>query len=762
MIKSPYQDELDKLDKFIQKDDLYDDYPASVAWLQTMGAALGTQFNVKVEPVTDTWAIDVNSRVMKCGSFEDIFTRRGVLGLLLNGIGRIALSIAFPQTVENAKNFAQKHGIDEKLAKHFGSIAKTVDEVRTDDEMSNKYAGGKRVVDVMHHQAYEGANQALKLMALDMKMRRSVADDALFQAHGFMTYLEQIGRFKPEGTIPDSLRDGALNALRNLSSRGEEAGLPKKQPEPPLRVPGAFWQVFGEERFIQEVRRGGRVDQTAGRHHAAILIALFPESTPLIIDTLVRHSIRNIHAFGNHLDYQPSTSAEERDIVECAARIQPYADEVEKLASYKGAHAQYVIAKAEQYYHGARLGIAMPTTFFGYDREAQFLDVQKANEVAYEISKKMIDHGIPKDIGDSLTFARQLLPLLEPFPYLDLNDRQKESPSMSRRQQGAAGGKSQKKDKAEKEKKTSGERSKDRRQMENVTGKEKEEVDEQRGGYSILGDNNIEPLKRYAYLIGPYMSRISATAGKLRRVLKINDPTGLQGAHRRGKKLNTKLLYRHRLDDFKLFARREKEKDQSYGFAVMADLSGSTEELYHGNSNRQIQDEMLAAAFLVAEVTERISEKVLCSLGFFSSGAGTVKRATQYLSRRYVMNNIENQNHGGGTEVDEAGKQVMKDLQDMEDLKVKNKTIVFMTDGEFSPDEFMSVVEAAKKYSASIAYFQIGDVSSVQFCKDIEKFVEVNAKGVKIRTRNVTPQGINLLPEALAGLMKETIVKRDI
>jgi hypothetical protein len=189
----------------------------------------------------------------------------------------------------------------------------------------------------------------------------------------------------------------------------------------------------------------------------------------------------------------------------------------------------------------------------------------------------------------------------------------------------------------------------------------------------------------------------------------------------------------------------------------MADISGSTESQYSNKSMRTIQDEVAAGAFLVAEVAERIGEKVMCAIGVFDSKVQEVKRAGFYLNRGTIMKKIED--HGGGTNVAAAGEALLDDLQELEDFKMKNKTIIFITDGSFSHYEFMETVKAAKKFKASIAYFQIcEDVKyGVQMCKSLEQFVHQNAKGVRVRTRNITPSAINTLPEAMAQLMKETI-----
>lgn len=758
-IKSPYQDDLDRLSDDRSYFEYYDDLPASVAWMHTIGSALGNAFGVSVKPVSQEWEIDFKEKEMRCGSIESIYTRKGVLGLLLNGIGRLAFGIAFPTTTKEASTFAKSHGVLPKVAKHFGALSRIIDEIRTDDKIAHEYAGGDRVVDTMHAQAYEGAKEQLKMMAMDMRVRREAARAALEWLDNYMKIVKEVGQLGPK----DVSTKRATEARKNAAALFKEGASTATK----AAMEGVVWQ----SPWVQtEVMGKPAVQAANGRMDAVVLMAIYPAQTDTIVKTLVRAYDRNVMVFGQNRAYKASSPKDEKELIQAASKVHHNFEELKALASHEGGHAQYVLAKAEQYYHGKTLGVAMETPFFGYDAETRFLDVEAANDSARELADAW---SITKDVGESLDLAKEILPIIEKYPFLDLNDRQKKenkkgkgqgqgNGSMSQRVAGA--GKNQQpkqKREKEKEKQSAGERAMDRRKMEAMDNKENQkEVGDQRNGYSILSDTDTDPLKAYLYIIGPYLGRISATAAKLRRFLKVNDPLGMRGAYRRGKELNAKVLYRHRLDDHKLFARKEVEKDMNYGFALMGDLSGSTEVGYPGGGTRMVEDEVLASAFVIAEVAERIGDKIMCSIGFFTDGAETVKRPGFYLKRSKIVSEIGE--HGGGTNVAAAGKALVADLQEMEDFKVKNKTIVFITDGGFSSHEFMETVKAAKKFNASIAYFQLMDnvQYGVEMCREVEAFVQANAKGVRVRTRNITLQAINTLPEAISQLMKETITAK--
>lgn len=741
MVPSPYQIEFDSYsDSF----DTYDDLPASVAWIHTIGAALGSKFGVTISPNHEQWQIDHTKKEMLVGPFDDIYTRRGVLGLLLNGVGRLGFSIRWPATKSDATKFALSHGVAPKLAKHFGALADTIDEIRTDDVIAHEYAGGERVVDTMHAQAYEAAGKALQMMALDMRIRRQMARKVLDWYQSLMSSLEEVAK-EPITSNPASKMFPKIESLFSEFTSAD------------MSVP----HTTTMSNINAQIAQNTACAQITGRSIAVVLMALYPEYADVIIKTMVRPYMRNLELMGKFTAYSTVKREEEEAIIQMADRIKEEVDEVKLFAAHTGGHAQYVIAKAEQYYHALSLGIQFVSPYAGYDMEAKALEVEQANDTAREIANRLWNAGITKGIDESIKLTKKLLPLLEPYPFLNLNDQKSggeaQGNAMGKRVAGASQGQRPQKRKKEREKKSQGERSKDRKKMESVDDKRKQEIDDERNGYSILSQSDINGLERYAYIVGPYMNRIASAAARMRRILKVNDPAGMRGAYRRGKALNARILYRHRLDDYRLFARKEQEKDQSYGFVVTGDLSGSTESTYSRNNNRTIQDEVLAAAFLMAEISERIGEKVMCSIGFFSNAAATIKRAGFYLNRSAILSKITDYN--GGTNVEAAGISIVDDLQEMSDFKIKQKTIVFITDGSFDPGEFLETVKAAKKFKASIAYFQIG--SSVDMCKRIEKFVAQNAKDVRVRTRNLTVQGIAGLPEAMAQLMKETIGVTD-
>lgn len=725
--------------------DTYDDLPATSAWMKTIGAALGKKFGITLSVGPEAWELDYAKKEMRTGSVDEIYTRRGVLGILLNGVGRLALSIPFPESTNKANTFAKAHGVVSKLAKHFGSLTETVDEVRTDDEIAKSYAGGERVVDTMHAQAYEAANKSLQVMAMDMKVRRELARQALEFFKNLSLLVADVADIKKYPPYVEVKHKALLGFAKKVMDKYRE-------PETELALQSSLGETLARIQSHPDVT-------TKGRALAVVLIALYPDQTDEIIKVLVREYPRNISLFVGTMGYQPSPREPEENLIKLASTVHKNTEEVKLFSSHTGGHAQYVIAKAEQYYHAHRLGLEYVSPYAGFDMEAKMLDVEVANEAAHKVAYAMIDRGITTSVDDSIAFVKELLPIVESFPFLDLNDKKKEGSgngTMQKRVSGAGGApKKQKRDK-QKEKKSGSERAKDRKKMESMDNKKNQEkVDANRREYSIFSDKNDTPLEKYLYIIGPYLSRIQTLSSRIRRLLKVNDPAGLRGAYRKGRALNSRILYRHRLDDFRLFAKKEIEKDQSYGFVVMGDLSSSTEEGYNGKNNRIVQDEILAASFLMAEVAERIGEKVMCSVGFFTNNAETVKRAGKYLSRGSIMDEIVE--HGGGTNVDAAGTAIAEDLLEMEEFKMKDKTIIFITDGSFDESEFLTTVLAAKKYRASIAYFQISDSGGVQMCRSVEKFVADNAQGVRVRTRNLTTKGISGLPEAMAQLLKETI-----
>lgn len=745
-IPSPFMDEFDK---YTDSFDTYDDLPATTAWVQSVGAALGKKFGLTVVPNSENWEIDHDKKEVRVGSFEDIYTRRGVLGLLLNGVGRLALSIKFPATKADATAFAAIWKVDAKLGKHFGALVKLVDELRTDDEISKQYAGGERVVDTMHAQAYDASLKAIQQMALDMRIRREMAREILDWLKNMSVFAQKL-ILEPESSLPmgppKKLVDEAALLMKEWGSEKMSAAIP-----------------ISLGKMLDKIERAG-FGQPSGRTFAVLLIALYPQDTDKILKAFVRAYPRNVMAFKNSVSYAPTVKEEETRMLKLASAIRKDMDELKLFSSHTGGHAQYVLAKAEQYYHAHELGINVISPYGGYDMEAKALDVEAANEAAQEVSSAIIANGITSSVDGSIELSKEILAIIEPFPFLDLNDQKKDGNGGKQTNMGkrVAGGKGsaqrpQKRNK-EREKKTKAQQVKDRKQMEAMDNKKNQEkMENDRDGYSILGQAQFTPLEKYLYLIGPYLPRINATAAKMRRILKVNDPAGLRGAYRRGKALNTRILYRHRVDDYRLFSRKEIEKDHSYGFAITGDLSGSTESRYGSKTKRLIQDEILAASFLIAEVAERIGEKVMVSISYFTNDAENVKRAGQYLSRGKIVEDIKN--HGGGTNVQDAGTLLNEDLQELTEFKMKNKTIIFITDGAFYEQEFMETVKAAKKYKASIAYFQLDDnvANGVAMCKKIEKFVAQNAKDVRVRTRNVPTSAIHTLPEAMAQLMKESI-----
>jgi len=732
--------------------EMYDDLPASVAWVQTIGVAIGKKFGVKVVR-GEEWIIDYINKEMEVGSIEDVYSRRGVLGLILNGVSRVAYGMEWPKTKTQAEAFGKKHGAEKGLGRHIVGLSKFIDEVRTDDKIAGEYAGGSTVVDTMHRQAYEASLIALKNMAMDMQKRRKIAREFMEALRELSNVAKTLHTLPKDKVVADgALKSGAMAVLRSLSGN------------------------LGQS--VESIKRKVLSDAETSfgsRYYAALLIAADPTNTQIYLDTLARGYQRNVSTFEGVGPWHPTTRPAEEQIIRVANGISAEMEEIKTFASHTGGHAQYVLAKAESFYHARTLGIATYTPYGGYDMESTYLETEEANDAAWEIASLAYERGYTKDVDDSIRYGKDLLPILARFPYLDLNDKKEDEKgesssgqgysSLGGRVQGAMGlaPKRKKKPRDSQGKGSRGGEAKDKRQMQNVDQNDlknrvaKANKDEG-GGYSILGDPSFRAIEKYAYFIGPYLSRIATTAARISRYLRVNDKFGYRGAYRRGGALNTRILYRHRLDDFRLFARKEQEKKESYGFAVMADLSSSTRHHYKNGSARMVQDEIIAATILVAEVAERIGGKVRASIGFFSDNADIFKRPGYPIKRASLMDDVENCDvnvYDSGTNVAAAGVSIEQDLEDMVSLKVVEKNIIFISDGGFAPQYLRELMDMAKKYSASIAYFQIG--SDAAMLGQIEKFAKDYVPTVKIRTRYLADSRMDMLPVEMAALVKEVV-----
>jgi hypothetical protein len=123
-ILSPFQDEINRLSDEQGYFEMYDDLPASVSWLNSIGTALGKKFTVTVKPMGNRWEMNYSRREVQTGPIDKIYTRRGVLGLLLNGIGRVAFGFMTPDTTKSARDSsASSRG----RAQHFNRITFTHD-----------------------------------------------------------------------------------------------------------------------------------------------------------------------------------------------------------------------------------------------------------------------------------------------------------------------------------------------------------------------------------------------------------------------------------------------------------------------------------------------------------------------------------------------------------------------------------------------------------------------------------------------------------
>lgn len=765
-----------KLDDY-DKLDSYDDFPASYAWLSTIGSAIGNTFGVMVKRA-DKWEINYNTKEMFVGDIEEVYTRRGVLGLILNGVGRLAFGSDWPRSRSNAASWVRQMGIDKALGKHMVHLAKTIDEIRTDDKIADQYAGGWRVVDTMHAQGYEAANIALRQMAIDMQNRKEEAKKFFVLLENVRDSLVNLSNLNPASTnVSQTVREMIVSSgLGQVFDMAVQV-VPDEASSQAASQLASLVTATGDTAATSSSGMAYNPQVTSGMYYFIVLAAAFPADADMLMRTLIRAYARNVTTLGQYIAYYPTKQTTEQAVIQVADYLTPYIENLRTFCTHEGSHAQYVLAKAESYYHAMSLGYTIVTPYAGYDFESTALGVNKANEVALELATQIAQHGFTKDREESIDLATQLLPLVSPFPYLDLDDKQQYqsgSGGMSNRAKAAknlsGGGRKQKrKDLREKKK---GSKNGGKRELDSVDPKKtKEKIESERqndGGYSVFKGDSVGDLEKYAYVIGPYKGRIATTAARIARILRVNNPLGMRGAHRTGPKLNARRLYRHRLDDFRLFARPEQEKKRSYGFVVMSDLSGSTSGSAASNQRggRSIQDEILASAFLVAEIAERIGEMVYTSLSFFSDDSGNVKRAGYSLRRGTIISDILNCESANGetltlanngTDVASSATTIVEELVEMNELRVLDRTIIYITDGAFDVDQFERIAQAAKKYKAAIAFFEIGSRDG-GMGNAIKKHVAQVSKNIRVRSAFIQVDKVDSLPVVLAQLMKETIL----
>jgi len=230
----------------------------------------------------------------------------------------------------------------------------------------------------------------------------------------------------------------------------------------------------------------------------------------------------------------------------------------------------------------------------------------------------------------------------------------------------------------------------------------------------------------YRQYIADIQSLINGSTARFKRILKDNSFGRYAGRHKSGQ-LNTKKLYKHRTQDYRLFQRKTERANKSYAFSIMLDCSGSMD----GSPIK----ESMKGVVLLNEVLSRCG--VETETIFFSSQYEIGKSFDEPLSRN-KMARAAGAVWEGGTDIEEPFR-IM--VQNISKRKTGHKICIVLTDGAIIGGG--EIEELMRKHD-DIMYYGIGigvdikdifgensiEVSNVQ--EIVPKFSDIIRKHIKI------------------------------
>lgn len=194
---------------------------------------------------------------------------------------------------------------------------------------------------------------------------------------------------------------------------------------------------------------------------------------------------------------------------------------------------------------------------------------------------------------------------------------------------------------------------------------------------------------------------------KLRTILKRNNAMEFGGRYRTGK-LKAKRIIRIKIvKDRKPFARRIIKSNQSYAFAVAADVSGS---MFNSNSReRNNADYALSSLQMVGEAL-RIAGVPRAMLVFgvrakVAAPMGKLPIKWETLANDRIINTC----HQSGTCVDEAIRGCIKEL---DKVRAERKIMIILTDGQSDWTPMKEAHKEAKNQGIECLGITIGDESN--------------------------------------------------
>lgn len=176
---------------------------------------------------------------------------------------------------------------------------------------------------------------------------------------------------------------------------------------------------------------------------------------------------------------------------------------------------------------------------------------------------------------------------------------------------------------------------------------------------------------------------------KLRTILKRNNAMEFGGRFRSGKLLTKRLIRTKILKDRKPFAHRIVKSNQSYAFAIAADVSGS---MFDANEPRETLGSYALSSMLMVGEALRLA-RIPRSMAIFGYQANVVAPMGKLPITFEQLGNEKaiKKAHPGGTEINVAIDACVKELSQ---VRAERKILIILTDGS---SDFGSMKESHKK-----------------------------------------------------------------
>jgi hypothetical protein len=247
----------------------------------------------------------------------------------------------------------------------------------------------------------------------------------------------------------------------------------------------------------------------------------------------------------------------------------------------------------------------------------------------------------------------------------------------------------------------------------------------------------------YASLKDSVQAEIASLTRKLTTIRRKENIIRFENNHRRGK-LNSKVLYRHRLGSNRLFKKKMQNVDtvRSFVFSILVDISGSMYDGGYGNKVRKAKIvHTIRGVIMLSEVFTKLDMPF--EVIFFTEHAQIVKKFDDKYDKKVKgrVSGVINES-GGGTRL--AAGLAASTIEKREEL---NRVCVVLTDGLCEPNQVLD-----EKYFRPFAKKNIKSIVMGLECGDEIKGLNM---GQGRRVDNSAQ-----MPEEFYNVLKTTVLKK--